>query len=341
MSLRCAIEFNDAGLCIVDDGGMALSSPGYLAQDAGEQLHAGQAARNRARLNPRQCWHRYWHRLDQQPLDNMPRNGRQLLASHADMAWFHLDGLWREYLETRGQGVDEVILCVPGSMGYERLALLLGIAGACEIPVRGLVDSAVAASTGLDSHGARLHLDAGLHRQTVTVLDETGSATSSLDVSEQGLVALESACVRGIAQAFVSQTRFDPLHDAATEQALFLYLPRLWDALRGQGQGEVRLTSAGREYHITVRQTQLAEILSQWWSPLLVEAESADQQVAVGHYLAAVPGLCAALADMTGRAPTCLAASAAGEGALRHADQIIDDGEGFRLVQAIGNEVVA
>ena len=44
-------------------------------------------------------------------------------------------------------GVEAVILALPGTYSGDQLGLLLGIAQACGMPVRGMVDSAVAAAS--------------------------------------------------------------------------------------------------------------------------------------------------------------------------------------------------
>ena len=86
-----------------------------------------------------------------------------------------------------------------------------------------------------------MHVDVSLHSVTLTRIRQAGQA--QLDraevIPESGLIALHDAWVRAIAEAFVRDSRFDPLHTAETEQALQDRLPE-WLAAASSG-GKVAL----------------------------------------------------------------------------------------------------
>jgi hypothetical protein len=62
---------------------------------------------------------------------------------------------------------------VPGTLRPAALGLLLGIARHAAIPIAGLVDSAVAATAGLEARATVLHLDVQLHQAVLTELHGT------------------------------------------------------------------------------------------------------------------------------------------------------------------------
>ena len=74
--------------------------------------------------------------------------------------------------------IDEVVLVVPGHNSAEQLGLLLGLAQECGMPVRAMVDAAVAASVKPYPGRQLLYVDAGLHRVTVTLIEQGADAAA-------------------------------------------------------------------------------------------------------------------------------------------------------------------
>src|SRR5688500_3845046 len=134
-----AIEFSDSGIVAAREGRLGAVSPGYALM-GGEKVLVGELARRAARLEPLNVDNRFWQELEERPLSQPSAGGR----SRADLAYAQLKQVWDEL---RGEGVDVVAGTVPGTMKPAQLALLLGIARACEMPLGGFIDSAVAAAT--------------------------------------------------------------------------------------------------------------------------------------------------------------------------------------------------
>ena len=89
-------------------------------------------------------------------------------------------------------------------------------------PVVALVDAAVA-STRREYQGAvPVHVDLSLHRATLTRIAQPSMVqTDRTEVIESaGVYALYDLWLSTVAEAFVRQSRFDPLHVAETEQML-------------------------------------------------------------------------------------------------------------------------
>jgi len=329
-----ALELHDAGLLVVGDADVSVArvapSPGYALID-GESVLTGSAAASRARLRPRLVHNRFWDGLDSSPLERpFPRQ-----ISVADLAHAHLSQLW----ELVGDGVDEVILVASGSYTGEQLGLALGIARTCGMPVRGMVDSAVAAASHGAPGGRLLHLDLHLHRTVVTEVTATQDVVRGrVDAGERsGLVALQDALARRISQLFLRDTRFDPLHAAETEQRLYAGLPHWLARLHRDDGFALRFESAGREYSVELTRDRLAPAVDQAYERLARIISSIKQPgepttVLLGHRAAMLPGLEARLAEIANTGIVPLGETAAPAGAITCMDRIRAEGDELPFV---------
>ena len=250
---QAVIELNDCEVTIVQAGNIVASSPGIavLKQD---RIELGQAALQSTHIDPRNTFSRFWSNLSQ---DNFQR--RTKLARHnADLAFAHLLSLH----EMAGE-VDQVVFAVPGSFTTEQLSLLLGLAGASPFTVTGLVDSAVAATAATAGAGMYQHLDIHLHHTVVTVLEvsETVSRTAVKTVNDVGLLDLQDKCVNHIADLFIQQSRFDPLHHAVAEQALCNNLTQCLQALETETDALIEIEFETTRYQARVNRGRLVEAL--------------------------------------------------------------------------------
>jgi hypothetical protein len=136
----------------------------------------------------------------------------------ADLVSRQLEQLWKRVANPG----DRLVLAVPAYMSNDNLGLLLGIAMDLDIPVVAMVDAAVAATRRQYAHGVPVHIDLSLHTALLTRLGQESQAQyeRSAVVDECGMLDLYAIWLRVIAETFVQQSRFDPLHTAETEQAL-------------------------------------------------------------------------------------------------------------------------
>ena len=85
MSLK-VIEFNDRGICVSDETGILLHSPGFALADGAEVLF-GEPAEQQARLRPTESYNRYWQELSLDPISSWQQfpalRGHRLCASAA------------------------------------------------------------------------------------------------------------------------------------------------------------------------------------------------------------------------------------------------------------------
>jgi len=315
-----AIELVDAGLLALRGEQLSEPSPGVALLDpAGVTL--GRAAAAQLRLRPVQAVDRYWADLN---VDALPRSMAGV-RSHADLGFRHLVQLWAEVAEPG----DEAFMVVPGSLRGEALGLAAGIARAAGIPVAGWIDAAVAACAGLAARETVLHLDVQLHQAVLTVLAGTDRLLRQrVEVTPRvGLKPLYAAWGQLIAGAMVRRTRFDPLHQAASEQQLLDRLPHWLQALGPAESVDVQVEAPAGVFGVTLPREQFVFAAESWYSQLLdlvaaVRRAGVPVTIALSARAALLPGLaarCAALAEVE---RVELPADAALRAALAQADAI-------------------
>ena len=208
-----AAHLNDAGISVLDSERILYREPGFALLDD-DQLTTGSAAYSCARLKPRRIQNRFWSDLQTGPLSD--RRFQHL--STADLVSRQLEQIWAK-VSDRG---DRLVLAVPAYMKNDHLGLLLGIAAELKLPIIAMVDSAVAATRRQYRDAVPVHIDLSLHSTLLTRIAQAGQAKvdKSAVIDDAGLLALYDAWIGVIAEAFVQQSRFDPLHTAETEQVL-------------------------------------------------------------------------------------------------------------------------
>lgn len=212
MSLLAA-HINDAGISVLDSERILYREPGFALLEDGI-LTTGNAAFEKARIRPRHTQDSFWSDLQATPL--VDRHFEHLTS--ADLASRQLEQIWAAVAH-RG---DRLVLAVPAYMQTSNLALLLGIAAELGVPIVAMVDAAVAATRREYRDAVPVHIDLSLHTTLLTRITQSGQALAERSevIDDSGLLALYGAWIRVIAEAFVQQSRFDPLHTAETEQVL-------------------------------------------------------------------------------------------------------------------------
>jgi hypothetical protein len=326
-----SLEVNDAGLLALREGAPRpeAESPG-VALLADDSVVVGPAAVTRARLRPRAVHDAFWDRLDTEPLARpFPAD-----ASRADLAYAHLSAVARALPAPP----TEAFLAVPGFWSKGRLGLLMTLARAAGLPVAGLVDAAVAASSFAGGTTPLVHVDLTLHRAVVTAL--TGGTeiarTRVVDAEGLGQRGFEDPLADAIARRFVEETRFDPLHSGASEQALRDALPLWLVELRREGTCPAVLSAGGREHRVELTRAAAEAAIDAPSRDLA--ARIAAMEAAPGTRLLAsarvsrIPGLADRLRSATGLEVIELPYDSAVSGTMRHRTHIRHAGDALPFV---------
>lgn len=304
------IELNDLAITGVANEQVVFSEPGCATVEGGK-AEFGDNALCAAHLFPRTYFDSYWHDLSEKPVST----GLDALATHADFAHAQLERLW----DSAADG-DVAGFAVPSYWDRDRIALLLGICEEIGIPVEGIAEIPVAATRRSYPGYNLVHLEMFAHVTTLSPIEQTDGSSVSQNklVDGVGAVSLRRASAEFFAQRFLECSRFDPLHDAESEQSLYDHLGN-WLAQSRSGVAELELASGDAIYKAEVSAGQLAASLRRHCQPLLQALRSHLQQeqgtvLQMDPYLLTFPGLVELFDDMPGCVSFVLEADAAARG---------------------------
>jgi hypothetical protein len=330
---RLAIHINDAGITLLNKDQIVYREPGF-ALLGDNRMSTGNEAFSRARMDPRRIQHRFWSELITEPI----KDSRFSHLSAADLVSRQLEQLWQSV----GAGVTELIVAVPSYMSSQHLGLFLGIAGELGLPVVAMVDAAVAATRREYRNAAPVHIDMGLHNTTLTRLAQQGAVQAERsDVLDScGVYGLHDRWLNTVAEAFVQQSRFDPLHTAETEQMLMNRLNGwLTEAVRSD-HIEMELEFSGTTYSASLESLSLigaaAPVYQQIASKLrtIYRAEETPA-IQVSDRIARLPGLTEMLKARVGGEVFVLEPGATARGALARCRKSADDASGVSLLRQL------
>ncbi|MEJ2088477.1 MAG: hypothetical protein P8Y69_08410, partial [Gammaproteobacteria bacterium] len=209
--MTAIIELNDLELSLYQGSERLYCEPAFaiVREDA---LLFGEPALRLARIHPQQANQQYFARMNADPLTQPVRAA----ANHADLVYLHL-----KQLGALSRG--DTVLAVPGSMTGDQLGILLGICHEAGIEVAGFVNAAVAAVVTTPTADEITCLDIYLQHMLVSELTVDGEVRyeRAFEVKDCGFSGLLDGWVNLLADRFVQETRFDPLHTAESEQQLY------------------------------------------------------------------------------------------------------------------------
>jgi F0F1-type ATP synthase epsilon subunit len=333
-----ALELIDASLVLARQRGEAVDvvadEPGVAILEDQATLTGGEAL-GRLRVMPLLAHTNFWRSLSTQPLTRSSR----VAGTTADVAFAQAEKLLGRFKADN----QSVLLAVPAGYSREQLGLLLGVVNETGVRVAGLVDAALAACS-LEPVPARvLHLDLELHQALLTVLEYSGGEHAGLKRSRyeialrHGLLGIQQTLVQFIAENFVRKTRFDPLHDAATEQSLVDQLPDRLNELQQAETATLSIQFGERPMQLEIERAQLIAAAEPHYSELLRLVQGARVagmpiELRVSQRVAALPGLLERFKTLRDCAIQVLPPAAAALGALQYAAAIRRPADSLALV---------
>ena len=333
-----SLELIDAGLVLAQRSGDATAllsdMPGIAVLEDAVTL-TGTAAAARIRLKPLLTQTNYWRALSTEPLTRPSR----LIRTTADLAFSQVQSMFAGTQSSE----DGVLLAIPAGYSREQLGLLLGIVNETGVPVAGLVDAALAACSHDPAPPRILHLELELHQALLTVLEYAGGERPGLKRSRyevsprHGLLALQQASMRFIADSFVHKTRFDPLHEAVNEQRLLDQLTQWLAQLTDQPQAIITIQAGERTLEVELDRADFIAAVEPHYIELLRLVQSARVAgmpiaLRVSQRVAAMPGLLERFTSLRDCEVEVLPHGAAALGALKYAESIRRGPESLALV---------
>lgn len=286
------IELNDAEITVSIDGDLVSRHPGTAVM-LPQNLITGQQAHKQARLQPRLRKNQFWDQLSTEPMPD----ATALIRHHADLAFKQLEALWNEV----SHRADGIIIALPSSFSKEDLGLILGMCQAGQIPVRSMVDLALLTASSVPIHNTAFYLDISLHRTVLTEIRAGVALTrgESHALSDSGLFRIMERCANALADQFIQTNRFDPLHEANTEQVLFDQLEGWLNNPNRNTEQLINVQMQQTSYSCAATLEQLSTACSDLYPTLIQGIRNLSQgnrQLLVSHRMMRVPGLAASLA---------------------------------------------
>lgn len=157
---------------------------------------------------------------------------------------------------------ERVWVAVPARASTQGLSAMLAIARTLSLPVDGFVDSAVAAVAALGIERSAIVLEVGMHHAAATYIDRDGAQVRrrrTVLTERSGLMSFYQGWLELVSTTMVKRTRFDPLHDAATEQRLFDSLAGWAREAADQGSANAVLTKGAERFEVALTRDQFAQ----------------------------------------------------------------------------------
>ncbi|MFK8020700.1 MAG: hypothetical protein AB8B86_13075 [Pseudomonadales bacterium] len=276
------VELNDIDLPIWQSGDSSTCPAFALRGETG--LVFGHEARDQARLHPLRINSRFMQQLSLVETPELKPHARH----HADLAYRFL-----QFAHRGASAPERCVFVVPPSYTQDHMSVLLGVVKQCSFDAVGLLDQTVAVASQEAAQSNGVFCDLQLHQLVLGAYhvennDVVRGATQSVD--QFGLQPLYERWVRLIAQAFVKQCRFDPLHDAAIEQQLWLQLPAI---LQEQANDEMFKFSLLNKYLIEIPRSVMLGPVTELFAQLqqrLVSFDGDNAELLCSARLASLPG---------------------------------------------------
>lgn len=330
---RFAAHLNDAGITLLGDQGIVYREPGFAFLED-DHLITGNEAFLRARINPHRIQHRYWSDLDTTPLAER----RFSHLSAADLVSRQIEQMWAA---TEGSET-ELIVAVPAYMDAANLGLLLGIAGELGLSFITLVDAAVAATRREYVGAVPVHIDISLHGTTLSRLVQGTEVQieQAETLPDCGVHALYDTWLNAIANAFVQESRFDPLHTAATEQILLNKLGKWLVLASKQDTVQLEMEHAGLTHSASIESLSLIAAAAPYYQTIVSKVRAlyrADEipAVQITDRVARLPGLAQMLKAHVGGEIFALEPGATARGALARCRDKQSTGSGVSLLRKL------
>ncbi len=237
------IDLYGSGVRISDGTNILADSKSYALIESDRSITAGEQAEHLAHLRPRECSTLFWNQLS-------GNSNTKVVISNAEIAYRHLEYIWN-LAKCSNQAV---VLITSVTLNKNDLGLLLGICKKLAINVAGIVCNASLAMQHPIDDCKAVFLDLQQQQVVVTELIQDKQEISLKQPSRvinYGFQQFIQNAANSIAKKFVSETRFDPLHNAYDEQQFFDKLPLWLTALNETDSIECKLDA--REKHFSIQ----------------------------------------------------------------------------------------
>ena len=245
-----AIELDDRVVCFARDGQVLSSAPSAVWDGSTGDL-AGTNAWNAVRRYPTATSTRHLGSLLGEPV----ATDRSIALVAAELV--------RRLAAQAPMSGESVWIVAPARASQRGLSAVLAIARNLSLPVDGFVDAAVASVSALGLERSAIVLEIGMHHIAATYADRDGAQVRRRRTAlteRGGLMAFYQGWLELVSATMVRRTRFDPLHDAATEQQLFDSLATWAREAALEGSVRAALNKGAARFEVTLTRDQFAQV---------------------------------------------------------------------------------
>lgn len=244
-----AIQLDDRAVAFARDGHVLSSAPSAVWDGSTGEL-AGTNAWNALRRHPTATSTRHLGAL----LGQRSASDRTVALVAAELV--------RRLAAQPPAPAERVWMVTPARASEPGLSAMLAIARNLSLPVDGFIDAAVAAVAALRLERSALVLEIGMHETAATYIDHDGAQVRrrrTAITQRGGLIAFYQGWLELVSTTMVKRTRFDPLHDAATEQNLFDSLAAWAREASATGAVQAVLNKGAERFEVTLTRDQFAQ----------------------------------------------------------------------------------
>jgi hypothetical protein len=281
-----AIELNDRTVSLARGGQILSSAPSAVFNGNGISPAGANA----------------WSELRSQPMATSSRHLGAVLMQHNPSARAEMllaAELKARLAEQPIRDGERIWIATPAQAQTRGLEALLGIVRRLGVPIDGFIDSAAVTTAALQSERNTIVLELGLHHAAATAVDCEGSQARrrrSVLTERGGFIELYQAWLDLITTMMVKRTRFDPLHDAATEQQLFDAIPSLTHAAASTGNTAAIVTKGKERFEVALTRDQFAQAADPIYRSIVgllhqLRPAGASLAIVVPRTVAELPGI--------------------------------------------------
>jgi len=320
------IELNDRNVRLRRRDDILVQSPGF-ANVVDKQPIFGDDARRVARLHPRQTYTQFWSQLSLDPLINSNTHFRH----QADLAFSHLNAISAQHALK-----EEVIFAVPSNYNRNQLSILLGLVKSCPFDAVGLVDMPVLIAGNAGTNELTVYLDIQLHQSVLTTFSNRDGKVMRdkvVQIPGTGLLALYDAWANMVTDEFIKQSRFDPQHNAETEQFVHNQLDEWIGKVLRDNEILMEINNKGSVYQARVNSGHFEQRTRQIFGRIKTELDTlmgSDYALHVPRAQSQLPGLGLYLGNIQGIDDDLLL-----DNCLQHLEHIKGDPDALSFITSL------
>lgn len=328
------LHLDDAALAVARDGAPIGSvAPSIVHADPSDAARYGAPAADTARRTPHRVSYGHWAAFgmaDASGADGSGADGSGAGEAAARAAVALAAAELRRRVAPHLSSGDRLQIAVPAALDAGALGWVLAACRQAALPVAGFHDAAALAVAALGLEGEVIVPAIGLTQLSATrvvVADGEARRRAVRVTREAGLLAVQQRWLEMVAEAMVLRSRFDPLHEAASEQRLCDLLPAAAMRAAREGSATIELSMGGADCAVTLSRDQFAAAARPLTRALAasvdaLRSEGAPATVLVSAALLDLPGIVEALSavpgvrlhamdvDLVARAASCLPVTA-------------------------------